>query len=49
MKKLLQFLTELQEISEKYASVEVPEHLEKSVAKLRKKIEFLKKRAEEQR
>lgn len=46
-KTLLQFLTELQEISEKYADVEIPEHLERSVAKLRKKIEFLKKRAEQ--
>jgi hypothetical protein len=44
---LLTFLTELQEISEKYADVEIPEHLERSVAKLRKKIEFLKKRVEQ--
>jgi len=44
---LLHLLTELQEISEKYADVEIPEHLERSVAKLRKKIEFLKKRAEQ--
>ena len=44
---LLTFLTELQEISEKYADVEIPEHLERSVTKLRKKIEFLKKRAEQ--
>lgn len=44
---LLTFLTELQEISEKYADVEVPEKLKISVSKLRKKIEFLKKRVEQ--